>query len=248
MQYTVKLDVFEGPLDLLLHLVETREVDILQVSLAQIAEQYLEIIARQPPADLAMAGEYLVMAATLLRIKVQSLLPAPETEEPEEEEDEGVDPAEELTRRLLEYRIFKEVAQQLEALRARRAACFSRGQGEGEAPGGEEAAAAEGEGGLKEVDVVALAQAFRALLRRRSPAVPTQALPQRRFTVAEGARRILRQLRASRGRISFDQLFSDDDDRGVWIAIFLALLELVRRGRAAVEQEVPFSTIWVQSV
>lgn len=244
----MKLDVFEGPLDLLLHLVETRQVDILQVSLAQVAQQYLEIIASQPPDDLAQAGEYLVMAATLIRLKVQSLLPPSGEEHPADgEEEEGVDPTEELARRLLEYSIFKEVAQHLEALRARRAFCFARGEGEGY-PAGAAQAASEGDAGLKEVDVVALAQAFRALLRRRRPAMPTHALPQRRFSVAQGAFRILRQLRARGGRIPFDQLFSEDDDRGVWVAIFLALLELVRRGRTTVEQEAPFATIWVQAV
>ena len=123
MSYKVKLDVFEGPLDLLLYLIKKNEIDIYDIPIASITEQYLEYIDLMRMLDLNIAGEFLVMAATLIHIKSKMLLPPDEKELlPEEEED----PREELVRRLVEYKKFKEVAGILQDLEGQRKKMFTR--------------------------------------------------------------------------------------------------------------------------
>lgn len=123
MSYKVKLEVFEGPLDLLLYLIKKNEIDIYDIPVAEITEQYLEYLELMRMLDLNIAGEFLVMAATLIHIKSKMLLPPEEKELlPEEEED----PREELVRRLLEYKKFKEVAGVLQDLEGQRKKMFTR--------------------------------------------------------------------------------------------------------------------------
>src|SRR3989338_5253833 len=110
MTYKVKLEVFEGPLDLLLYLIKKEEIDIYDIPIAKITDQYLEYLELMKLLDLTIAGEFLVMAATLMHIKSRMLLPPDQLEEAGEEE---ADPRTELVRRLLEYRKFKEAAQDL---------------------------------------------------------------------------------------------------------------------------------------
>src|SRR4030043_2048547 len=107
--YTVKVDVFEGPLDLLLHLIKQNQIDIYDIPIALVTEQYLDYIKVMKALDLTIAGEFLVMAATLMYIKSRMLLPSPI----EEEEEEGEDPRAELVQRLVEYKRFKEAAVRL---------------------------------------------------------------------------------------------------------------------------------------
>ena len=118
----VKLDVFEGPLDLLLHLIRLNEVDVHDIPIAAIAEQYVEYLSLMRELNLDVAGEYLLMAATLAWIKSRMLLPPSE----EGEEDEGGDPRAELVARLLEYQRFREVAEELGAARSSAARCSPR--------------------------------------------------------------------------------------------------------------------------
>ncbi|PIW67316.1 MAG: segregation/condensation protein A, partial [Candidatus Omnitrophica bacterium CG12_big_fil_rev_8_21_14_0_65_42_8] len=123
MSYKVKLDVFEGPLDLLLYLIKKNEIDIYDIPIAAITEQYLEYLELMRMLDLNIAGEFLVIAATLIHIKSKMLLPPDEKELlPEEEED----PREELVRRLVEYKKFKEVAGILQGLEGQRKKMFTR--------------------------------------------------------------------------------------------------------------------------
>src|SRR5512142_1324585 len=110
MSYQIKLEIFEGPMDLLLHLIKKHEVDIYSIPIALITQQYLEYIELMKSLDMEIAGEFLVMASTLTHIKSRMLLPP--SENPEEED--GVDPRAELIRRLLEYKSFKEAASSLE--------------------------------------------------------------------------------------------------------------------------------------
>lgn len=259
--YSVSLGIFEGPVDLLLRLVEAGELDLLHLPLAAMAEQILESLrASQEVAaslDLGTAGRTVATAASLLRQKVKALLPPdPESEEDEEEAgeeplEEGEDPEEELLQRLAEYRLFKRVAAELEALRAVRAHCFPRAAAGAFAPGegAPVAAAAEGaaqEGEVLPVDGPTLAQAFRSLLARRQPALPRESLPRRSVSLSFGMERIMSRLREAGGRIAFPSLFAADEDRSVWIVVFLALLELLRRGRVDIYQQEPFGPIWVR--
>src|SRR5438552_17443681 len=125
---TVKLARFEGPLDLLLHLIKRDEIDIYDIPIAHITQQYLAYLELMRALDLEVAGEFLVMAATLMRIKAKMLLPLPQ---PGEDEDEG-DPREELVQRLIEYRQFKEAAGTLKEREAERRMLFERGMVPGE--------------------------------------------------------------------------------------------------------------------
>lgn len=120
---TFKLPRFEGPLDLLLHLIKRDEIDIYDIPIAHITKQYLETLELMRALDLDVAGEFLVMAATLMRIKAKMLLPLPRSDE---EEDEG-DPREELVQRLLEYRLYKEASESLKSQEGERRGLFERG-------------------------------------------------------------------------------------------------------------------------
>src|SRR3989338_9239973 len=123
MSYRVKLEIFEGPLDLLLYLIKKEELEIHDIPIAKITEQYLEYLELMKILDLNIAGEFLVMAATLMHIKSRMLLP-PEAIAPEEEEEE--DPRAELIRKLLEYKKFKEAAGQLSVMEREQSKVFVR--------------------------------------------------------------------------------------------------------------------------
>src|SRR5437763_14020084 len=123
--YKVKFEVFEGPLDLLLYLIKKEEVDIYEVNLTRLAEQFIEYIETMRLLDLEIAGEFLVMAATLMYIKSRELLPVEQRAEVEGDED-GADPRWELIRQLVEYKKFKDAASQLQVLESRQADVFAR--------------------------------------------------------------------------------------------------------------------------
>jgi segregation and condensation protein A len=120
--YQVKLDAFEGPLDLLLHLIKKEELDIYDIPIARVTRQYLEYLEMMRMLDLDVAGEFIVMASDLMRIKARMLLP-----KPEEQEEEEADPRAELVRRLLEYKKYKEVARDLKGRESDRLVLFTRG-------------------------------------------------------------------------------------------------------------------------
>ncbi len=156
MSYEIKLDIFEGPLDLLLYLIRKNEIDIYNIPIALITEQYLEYLDMMRSLNLDLAGEYLVLAATLIHIKSKLLLPPAEGEE---EEEEGEDPRAELVQQLLEYQAFKEAALSLETRPLLDRDVFTRG-----APAEEPAAAEEEEEAMIEVGVFELVQAFRRII------------------------------------------------------------------------------------
>lgn len=271
--YPVSMDGFEGPLDVLLRLVEEGELDVGRLLLASLASQIFAAVTRGP-VDLGRAGQSVLAAAVLVRRKVRALLPPdPDDDEEELEEegdglDEGEDPEEELARRLEEYRLFQAAAEELDVLRTVRAHCFPRGAPDPVVtePGGEEegngvpvrlpgTAAGTGEAGAAEdvpaagrprpaVDGAALARAFRDVLARSRP-LPMDALPRRVWTMAAAAERITGRLREAGGRVPFTSLFEPEDGRAAWIVLFLSVLDLVRQGRIGVYQETPFGEIWV---
>lgn len=113
MSYLVKLEVFEGPFDLLLNLIEKAEIDIMDIPIARITEDYLDYLRQMQELDLVVSGDFLVMAATLLQIKAQMLLPKKPPADPDLEGEDEADPRAELVRQLLEYKFYKEVAQVL---------------------------------------------------------------------------------------------------------------------------------------
>jgi segregation and condensation protein A len=238
----VKLDVFEGPLDLLLHLIRENEVDVHDIPVTAIAAQYLDYLAVMRELNLDVAGEYLLMAATLAWIKSRLLLPPTEGEA----EDEGADPRLALVARLLEYQRYREVAEALG-----RMPLLGRDVFEAGAAGPDPRPESERE---VDVDLWKLVQAFREVLRRARPEPTPHAVETERVTVIECMRAVMERL-AAREVLAFDELFAAPDgkapSRSRLVATFLALLELARLSalrlyQSSAESGVPCGPIQVR--
>ncbi|MBI5492528.1 MAG: segregation/condensation protein A [Deltaproteobacteria bacterium] len=217
MAYNIKLDIFEGPLDLLLHLIKKSEVDIYDIPIATITGQYLEYIEMMKEMNLDVAGEFLVMAATLVHIKSKMLLPI--DEEAVEEEDDGVDPREELIRRLLEYQRYKEAAKDLNERLIVGRDVFLRGP---EIPieGLEEGA------GFMSVSVFDLMEALKGILAR-APKERKIDLTSERFRIADKINYVMEVLNREKSA-AFTSLFEESATRGEIVVTFLAILELAK--------------------
>lgn len=227
--YTIRLDMFEGPLDLLLHLIHKNELDIVNIPIALITEQYLEYLKLMKVLNLDIAGEYLLMASTLLYIKSKTLLPA----SPEEEEEEE-DPRAELVRRLLEYQKYKEAASELEKKPMLDRDVFIRSNpSEKEDTGAEERV---------EVSLFELLEAFRQILER-AKAEEFHEVTLDRVSVEEKVQEIFSLLQREKRSIAFKHLFPEKASRRVIIVTFLAILELVKMKLIRVFQMAPFETI-----
>jgi segregation and condensation protein A len=230
--YTVRLPVFEGPLDLLLHLIEERELDITTVSLALVTDQYLEYISKAKSLDPARLADFLVVAAKLLLIKSRALLPQPPPQPYEEEEE---DAGEELVQRLIEYRRFKSAAQELRAREERGLRGYARLL---------PAPQPTGVVRLENVTLDALVEAVRlAMLTREAPSANTVITPLRISLPEKIAE--LEGLLAEHGRFSFNHLLSHASSRNEIVVTFLALLQLIKRRRVVVEQQRLFGDIVV---
>jgi segregation and condensation protein A len=234
--YRVKLDTFEGPLDLLLHLIRKSEVNIYDIPIALITEQYLSFIALMQELDLDVAGEFLVMASTLIHIKSRMLLPRPETAAPDGSVDE--DPREALVQRLLEHQRYKAAAELLHERETLRSAQFVR-------PDTRVAeAAGEPYEPELEVDLFSLLAAFRGVLERASRR-PPMVIPPEQVSIDERIRQLLARLSEAEA-CGFEDLFSDGDgSRAFLIVTFLALLEMIRLRQVRVFQQGGFGPIRV---
>ena len=229
--YTVRLDMFEGPLDLLLHLIRKNEINVFDIPIALITEQYLQYLKMMKELDLDIAGDYLLMASTLLQIKSKMLLPVSSEEEEEGEED----PRAELVRRLLEYQRYKEAASELEQRPMKDRDFFVRSVPED---------AAEPRQERFEVNLFELFEAFRQVLARvKSESVHEVQLEP--ITVEEKIEQILSFLQKEKRSIAFHHLFPENVTRPVVVVTFLAILELVKTKLVRVFQMAPFDTIRV---
>ncbi len=231
--YRVKLDVFEGPLDLLLYLIRKNEVDIYDIPIAEITRQYLEMLNVMRTLNLDIAGEFLVMAATLTHIKSRMLLPAPPAGE---EEEEGEDPRKELVDRLLEYERFKEAAQSLENKDILERDVFTRTQTED----------GEGEEEL-ELSLFELIEALQQVLRRSSHELVHE-ITLERISVEERITEILDRLNSSGGEVEFMHLFEGEPTKEIIIFTFLALLELMKMRMVRVYQRRTFHSIKIRKI
>lgn len=232
MTYKVKLEVFEGPLDLLLYLIKKEEIDIYDIPIAKITDQYLEYLELMKLLDLNIAGEFLVMAATLIHIKSKMLLP-PDQLEGEDKEEE--DPRAELVKRLLEYKKFKEAATQLSQMESHQKHFFAR---VGSAAKIEEPPSHDE---FFEASLFDLITAFTKVLKD----IPKDAFHQvikDEFTVSEKIHDILHML-VEKKTMLFTDLFKAAKNKFEIITIFLALLELIKIREVAVMQSAPFSEI-----
>jgi segregation and condensation protein A len=226
---TVKLERFEGPLDLLLHLIKRDEIDIYDIPIAHITQQYLAYLDLMRRLDLEIAGEFLVMAATLMRIKARMLLPTP----PVGEEEEEGDPREELVQRLIEYRQFKEAAGTLQVREAERRLLYERGM----LPSEDDA----GPLPLAPATLFDLLEALNRVMAR----MPEQAVYEVRAEVfdVEDKMSLIASALAEEGSLSFTALLERCRARAEMIVTFIALLELIKLGQALVVQSVAFGDI-----
>ena len=231
MNYKVKLEIFEGPLDLLLYLIKKEEIDIYDIPIAKITDQYLEYLEMMKLLDLDIAGEFIVMAATLMQIKSKMLLPPDESPEQEMEQE---DPRAELVKRLLEYKRFKEAADELAAKEAESGMLFSRKT--------EEKPLLETEDSpFFEASIFDLLTAFSKILKE-VPKETFYRVVKDEFTVGEKIHDIFHML-VNQPRILFSGLFKGAKSKLEIVTLFLAVMELIRLKEILVVQHEPFSEI-----
>jgi segregation and condensation protein A len=226
--YHIKVGDFDGPLDLLLHLVRANEVDIVDIPIVQITEQYNDYLQLMEGLNLEVAGEYLVMASTLIHIKSRMLLPS----DPELEDEAGEDPRTELVQQLLEYQRFKQAAENLSAMDSVRSLIWTR---DGRVP-----SEFEGEE-LLTVEIFDLIKAFRGLIGRLSDEARLQ-LKRETVSVADTIHWLHERLE-NEETISLETLIKELETRAEAIALFLAMLEMMRLEMLVAFQRRTFSEI-----
>ncbi|SDY60325.1 condensin subunit ScpA [Evansella caseinilytica] len=245
MQYNVKLQAFEGPLDLLLHLIQKNDLDLYDIPVKEITEQYMIYIHTMQVLQLDIASEYLVMAATLLHMKSQLLLPAQEEEmyEEEFEYEDGIDPREDLMRRLIEYKKYKEAAGELKEREKARSELFSKPMtdltpllNDGEL---------DRESISINVTIYDMLQAFQKMTKRKKLREPVFSRIQREeIPIAEKMAQIMETLSVHNGKRRFSQLFEREERHHV-VTAFLAVLELMKANVIICTQDHNFEDIMI---
>lgn len=238
-EHKVQIEVFEGPLDLLLYLVKKEEVDIYDVNLTRIATQFLEYVEVMRQLDLEVAGDFLVMAATLMYIKSRELLPVDQQAQVEEE-DETDDPRWELIRQLVEYKKFKDAATRLQEREALQEKVFPRVPGRLELEPAQPAAKSE-------LSVFDLINAVTAILKRFGQREEVRDVFEDRWTVSEKIEELMRLVR-DQVQVCFSRLFARTTSRSEVVVTFLALLELIRLRLLAASQPEAFGEIMISLV
>jgi Uncharacterized conserved protein len=237
-EYKVKLEVFEGPLDLLLYLIKRDEVDIYDISIERITKQYLEYMEAFQVLNIEVAGEFIVMAANLLYIKSRTLLPR--DQQMAEEDAEEDDPRWELIRQLIEYKKFKEAANLLRNREALQEQLFPR------FPVVPELGPADNLL-VEEVGIFDLINAFQKILKRLDKNKPEnlREIFEENFTVGDKIEYLLK-LTSQGVPLRFEECFAETSSRAEIVVTFLAMLELIRLKQIRVRQETSFGEIWIE--
>ena len=238
MEYEVKIDNFEGPLDLLLHLIKESKVDIWEISIADIAEEYLAYIQRMEKLNLDIASEYLVMASELIEMKSRMLLPRQEKDVGEEEEE---DPKERLIRRLVEYQKYKEVTKNFKELESLRQEYYTK------APDNLKEYVEEGVVPSSDVTLEDLMLAFQKFLNRKELEKPLQTTVTKKEITVEERRKSIRDILTKRKRVDFFELFEVVTKEYI-VVTFLAILEMAKKQELLIKQESDFSQIMIEVV
>jgi len=231
--YKVKLEIFEGPLDLLLYLIKRDELDIYEISLERITRQYLEYLQAFKELNIDVAGEFVVMAANLIYLKSRSLLPV--DQQPPEEDAEEDDPRWDLIRQLIEYKKFKEAAAQLQVRQLEQEGVFIR-------QGGGIDSIVNGPLPLGEVGIFQLINAFQTVIKRVEARENLREIFGEHFTVSDKIDWILRRV-GDGVPLRFSELFATMASRVEIVVTFLALLELIRLRQVRATQPDPFAEI-----
>ena len=236
MSYEIRIENFEGPLDLLLHLIKKNEMDIYDIQVAEITGQYLAILDTMKNLNLDVAGEFLLMAATLLHIKSKFLLPLSDDEDLDEDE---IDPRAELVRRLLEYQKYKDAGNTLDQMPRLSREVFARKFHSPELV----QLAEQDEGEMLEVGVFELVEAFQRLLKETSDPVIHE-INVERISVTDRVNTILTML-SGRNDLGFNEIFIEKPDRQMVVVTFIAMLELVRLRLVRLMQNDRCGNIWL---
>lgn len=243
MDVKIKLDMFEGPLDLLLHLIEKAEVDIYEVPIAQITDQYMRILSEAQQLELEIASEFLVMAATLIAIKSRMLLPKQEINEEELAltDEEWFDPREELVERLLEYKRYKRLGEVLREREEERSKVYSR-------PALDLSSYAPETNPVEGLTPDDLLQAFVDVLKNRKPPEPMTRVAREEISVSARMEEIYQEL-MTQGHLFFSKLVTwNEVTRERIITTFLALLELMKLKRIICRQNDLFGDILIEKL
>ncbi len=236
MAYTVSLKQFDGPLDLLLTLIGKARIDIQEIFVSEITEQYLAYMAGVDELDMESASEFLQMAATLVEIKSRAMLPKP----PRVEDEEGLTPEEALVRQLTEYKKFKEASREMQKLESEAREILTKLPEEFPLPPQEVE--------LTGLTLEKLTRAFARVLKRleesRSGSGPQRHIRRDTYTVGQCMARIGRMVR--KGRCAFTALFEDAADRDEVITMFMAMLEMVKHSRLHISQESTYGEIYLE--
>lgn len=235
MTYLVDIEAFHGPLDLLLFLIEKNELNIYDIPIAFITDQYLQYLQATGEFDLENMGEFLVMATYLLNLKSRLLLPRNEESRSDDQEEE-IDPREELVQKLLDYKRFKEAGEQL----------LQRELGLIERIYYREVPEEPVRDEELVVDLTALIKAYRSVIRRLPLPEPEVLIPEGDVSVQEKMEQILATLNQNQGRTTFTKLFRKVSRRREALALFLALLELIRLQKVKAFQKVPWGDIQLE--
>ena len=237
MTYNVRFDVFEGPMDLLLYLVRKQEVDVYQVNLTKLASEFIQHVELMRELNLEVAGEFVVMAATLMYIKSKELLPKDKQVILEEDEDE-TDPRWELIQQLVEYKKFKDAANQFKSLEIEQESVFTR-----RAPKPDFKFIEDRPAPRPEVDVFDLVKAVGTILKRLDEKTSnTREIKADVWSVSQKIE-MFRERMQSQKRFRFSELFSQDRTRNEVVVTFLALLEMIRMKQLQAVQPGPFGEI-----
>jgi len=232
--FAIQLPAFEGPLDLLLFLIRRNEVDIYDIPIAYVTQQYIEILDSMENLDLEIAGEFFVMAATLMYIKSRMLLPPKDQGTNQDIEDEDIDPRWELVQQLLEYKKFKEASSEIEALILNSNELIARI--------GPETARHAIERPLEPIERVDLWNTFNQVLRRLAERITTGEINAEQITVA-GRMEFILLLFKDKSYFWFSELFNSTTTINTIVATFLAVLELTRLGEIRIQQNRAFTDI-----
>jgi len=235
--YKVKLEVFEGPLDLLLYLIKRDEIDIYDISIERITRQYLEYLQAFKELKIDIAGEFVVMAANLIYLKSRSLLPL--DQQPPEEDAEEDDPRWDLIRQLIEYKKFKEAAAQLHDRALEQERIFTRDGGS--------AAISGAPLPLHEVGIFQLIHAFQEVIKRVEAQEDLQEIFGERFSVSDKIEKILERV-GDGAPVRFSELFGQIVSRVEIVVTFLALLELIRLNQVRAMQRKMFDEIEIAAI
>lgn len=238
--YQVRLDLFEGPLDLLLYLVQKSEVSIADISVSLVTRQYLEYLDVMRDLNIDVASEYLHMAATLIRLKARELLPPLEGDKEGLEEEEGILNRKQLIQQLLEYKKYKEAARSLRTFESEAAGSFSRGRMEEvEVPPADEAEM------IGNISIFDLLTAFKRVLETAKDEKPQHVVEIDHVRIDDRIEHVLGHV-AEHDEVPFEDLFRGDTRKLVLVVTFMALLELIKMQEIYFRQESAFGNIFVK--